>query len=61
MTRLGKQYQVEVQLREYGRTVIHDCTFVFDPQLVKKSGSVGYLYKADSVGDRWMRRLNGQV
>ena len=36
MTVLGKQYQVEVQLREYGRTVIHDCTFVFNPQLVKK-------------------------
>ncbi|WP_109885862.1 tyrosine-type recombinase/integrase [Klebsiella pneumoniae] len=53
MTRLGKQYQVEVQLREYGRRVIHDCTFVFNPQLVKKSGSVGYLYKADSVGDSW--------
>ncbi|PWP01007.1 site-specific integrase [Escherichia coli] len=53
MTRLGRQYQVEVQLREYGRTVIHDCTFVFNPQLVKKSGSVGYLYKADSVGDSW--------
>jgi integrase len=36
MTRLGKQYQIEVQLREYGRTAIHDCTFVFNPQLVKK-------------------------
>ena len=36
MTVLGRQYQVEVQLREYGRTVIHDCTFVFNPQLVKK-------------------------
>ncbi|EOI5834196.1 tyrosine-type recombinase/integrase [Klebsiella aerogenes] len=53
MTRLGRQYQIEVALREYGRTVIHDCTFVFNPQLVKKSGSVGYLYKADSVGDSW--------
>jgi len=53
MTRLGRQYQIEVQLREYGRKAIHDCTFVFNPQLVKKSGNVGYLYKADSVGDSW--------
>ncbi|EML0460893.1 DUF3596 domain-containing protein [Klebsiella michiganensis] len=53
MTRLGRQHRVEVQLREYGRTAIHDCTFVFNPQLVKKSGGVGYLYKADSVGDSW--------
>lgn len=53
MTRLGRQHKVEVNLREYGRTVIHDCTFVFNPQLVKKSGYVGHHYKADSVGDSW--------
>lgn len=27
LTRLGKQYQVEVKLREYGRTDVHPCTF----------------------------------
>lgn len=41
MTRLGRQYQIEVALREYGRTVIHDCTFVFNPQLVKKKWQRG--------------------
>ena len=57
MTRLGKQYQIEVQLREYGRTVIHDCTFVFNPQLVRKSSNVGYHYKVDSIGDSWEAAL----
>lgn len=28
MTTLGKQYQVEVKLREYGRTDVHPCTSV---------------------------------
>ncbi|EKQ1214054.1 TPA: site-specific integrase [Klebsiella pneumoniae] len=57
MTRLGKQYQIEVQLREYGRTAIHDCTFVFNPQLVRKSSNVGYHYKVDSIGDSWETAL----
>lgn len=57
MTRLGKQYQIEVQLREYGRTAIHDCTFVFNPQLVRKSSNVGYHYKVDSIGDSWEAAL----
>ncbi|HGW2955528.1 TPA: tyrosine-type recombinase/integrase [Raoultella ornithinolytica] len=53
ITRLGRQHKVEVLLREYGRSAIHDCTFVFSPQVVKKGGSVGHHYKADSVGDSW--------
>ena len=53
MTRLGKQHQIDVQLREYGRTERHDCTFVFNPQLVRRSAQVGFVYKADSIGDSW--------
>lgn len=53
MTRLGKQHQIDVQLREYGRAEKHDCTFVFNPQLVKRSAMVGFVYKVDSIGDSW--------
>lgn len=53
MTRLGKQHHIDVQLREYGRTERHDCTFVFNPQLVRRSAQVGYVYKVDSIGDSW--------
>ncbi len=53
MTRLGKQYNIKVQLREYGRSVNHECTFVFNPQVVRKSEQVGFVYKVDSVGDSW--------
>jgi integrase len=61
MTRLGRQYQVEVQLREYGRTVIHDCTFVFNPQLVKKVAAWVTCTKPIQLVTHGMRRLNGQV
>lgn len=37
MTRLGPQYQIDVKLREFGRTARHECTFVFNPQLVKNA------------------------
>lgn len=53
MTKLGKQHHIEVQLREYGRTVFHECTFVFNPQMVRRSDQVGFIYKVDSVGDSW--------
>ena len=53
MTKLGKQHHIEVQLREYGRSVPHECTFVFNPQIVKRSDQVGFVYKVDSVGDSW--------
>ncbi|MEL2243126.1 site-specific integrase [Leclercia adecarboxylata] len=53
MTRLGKQHHIDVQLREYGRTERHDCTFVFNPQLVRRSEQVGFVYKVDSIGDSW--------
>jgi len=53
MTRLGKQHQIDVQLREYGRTESHECTFVFNPQLVRRCQQVGIIYKVDSIGDLW--------
>ncbi|MDQ9239991.1 tyrosine-type recombinase/integrase [Escherichia marmotae] len=59
MTRLGKQYQVEVKLREYGRTEMHPCTFVFNPQIVTRNGLAGYHYAVGSINQSWetaMRR-----
>lgn len=53
MTRLGKQYHINVQLREYGRTTQHSCTFVFNPKIVRRSKDVGVIYKVDSFGDSW--------
>lgn len=53
MTRLGKKHQIDVQLREYGRTESHECTFVFNPQLVRRCQQVGIIYKVDSIGDLW--------
>ena len=53
MTRLGKQHQIEVKLREYGRSVTHACTFVFNPQLVRKTPGERNHYKTDSVRGLW--------
>ncbi|ELY4780723.1 DUF3596 domain-containing protein [Cronobacter sakazakii] len=53
MTRLGKQHRIDVQLREYGRTESQDCTFVFNPQLIRRCKHVGHFYKVDSIGDSW--------
>jgi len=53
MTRLGQQHHVNVQLREYGRTTQHNCTFVFNPKMVRRSKDVGVIYKVDSFGDSW--------
>lgn len=53
MTIMGKQHHIEVQLREYNRSVNHECTFVFNPQIVRRCEQVGFIYKVDSVGDSW--------
>ena len=62
LTRLGKQYQVEVKLREYGRTDVHPCTFVFNPQIASGNGRAGHHYAVGSINQSWeaaMRRANG--
>ena len=59
LTRLGKQYQVEVKLREYGRTDVHPCTFVFNPQMASRNGRAGHHYAVGSINQSWeaaMRR-----
>lgn len=53
MTRLGRQYQIEVKLREYGRTEVHPCTFVFNPQIATRNSLAGYHYAVGSVNQIW--------
>lgn len=52
-TRLGKQYQIDVKLREYGRTEQHACTFVFNPQIPRRNKKAGYHYAVGSIGATW--------
>jgi integrase len=53
MTRLGKQYDINVLLREYGRSVNHKCTFVFVPSVTTSNRTVGYHYATGSVKKIW--------
>lgn len=53
LTRLGQKHLVAVKLREYGRTTIHPCTFVFNPQVARVSDRSGYHYAVGSIGTIW--------
>lgn len=53
LTRLGRQFEVEVKLREYGQSVIQPCTFVFSPQCVKRGPRTGYHYAVNSINKIW--------
>lgn len=59
MTRLGKQYEIDVLLREYKKKEVHKCTFVFNPSLHTTNGRSGHHYAVGSVNQSWeaaMRR-----
>ncbi|HEY3984996.1 site-specific integrase [Cedecea sp.] len=53
MTRLGQQYQIEVKLREYGRTTSHSCSFVFNPRITDRGGQSGPHYAVSSINKTW--------
>ncbi|HBA3610914.1 TPA: site-specific integrase [Escherichia coli] len=53
MTRLGKQHLIEIKQREYGRSTTHECTFVFNPQVIKQRQYAGQHYKVDSIRESW--------
>lgn len=53
LTRLGRQFEVEVKLREYGQSVIQPCTFIFSPQCVKRGPRTGYHYAVNSINKIW--------
>ena len=52
-TRMGKQHQIEVHLREFGRTRTDACTFVFVPRLTARNGKGGDWYAPGSFGATW--------
>ncbi|EAA5550515.1 integrase [Salmonella enterica subsp. enterica] len=52
-TRLGKQYQIDVKLREYGRVEQHKCTFVFNPKIARSHSRAGNHYAVNSIGATW--------
>ncbi|ECH6755293.1 TPA: DUF3596 domain-containing protein [Salmonella enterica] len=53
LTKLGKQHQIEVKQREFGRTKTHSCTFVFNPQITDRSGKSREHYAATSLNRIW--------
>lgn len=56
-TRVGKQHSIEVNLREFGRKRIDQCTFVFVPRLTARNGCGGNWYAPGSIGCTWNSML----
>ncbi|HBU6365750.1 TPA: site-specific integrase, partial [Citrobacter freundii] len=52
-TRMGKQHQIDVHLREFGRTRQDECTFVFVPRLTARNGKGGEWYSPGSFSGTW--------
>ncbi|KHS76976.1 integrase [Pectobacterium brasiliense] len=52
-TRMGKQHEIDVNLREFGRTRKDLCTFVFVPRLTARNGRGGSWYAVGSFGATW--------
>lgn len=52
-TRMGKQHQIDVHLREFGRTRRDECTFVFVPRLTARNGKGGEWYSPGSFSGTW--------
>lgn len=53
LTRLGKQHQIEIKLREYGRTTTHPCTFIFCPQITSPAAAGRFHYAVGSLRAMW--------
>ncbi len=53
MTRMSRQTEVTVSLREYGRTRQDACTFVFNPQLTAIHAQDNTYYAVSSLGQTW--------
>lgn len=52
-TRMGKQHEIDVNLREFGRIRVDTCTFVFVPRLTARNGKGGDWYAPGSFGATW--------
>ncbi|RZF18768.1 tyrosine-type recombinase/integrase [Serratia marcescens] len=53
LTRLGRAHDITVSLREYGKTVSHKCTFVFNPSMTATNGRSGQHYSEGTIGQSW--------
>ncbi|HAT4516327.1 TPA: site-specific integrase [Serratia marcescens] len=53
LTRLGRAHDITVSLREYGKTVSHKCTFVFNPSMTATNGRSGHHYSEGTIGQSW--------
>ncbi|WP_312626701.1 site-specific integrase [Scandinavium sp.] len=53
LTRVNRQRQIVVKLREYGRTSIHPCTFVFNPELTRRGRPGANHYSVPSLHSSW--------
>lgn len=52
-TRMGRQHQIDVHLREFGRTRRDECTFVFVPRLTARNGKGDEWYSPGSFSGTW--------
>lgn len=52
-TRMGKQHEITVNLREFGKTRTDECTFVFCPKLTARNGHGGEWYAPGSFAATW--------
>lgn len=57
LTRLAKQHEIVVHLREYGETRIDHCTFVFSPSINAKHGRINERYSLTAINASWTRIL----
>lgn len=53
MTRMGKQHEITVNLRQLDTQRIDMCTFVFDPKVSARNGCGGNWYSLGAIGSTW--------
>ncbi|MBL3522801.1 DUF3596 domain-containing protein [Serratia plymuthica] len=53
LTRLSTTHSVTVNLREYGKKRIDDCTFIFSPRITARNGTSADWYKPGAFNSAW--------
>ncbi len=53
LTRLGLTYDINVSLREFGKSVTQKCTFVFNPSITARNGKSSPHYSEGSISQSW--------
>lgn len=57
MTRLGECHDITVNLREFAKKRVDQCTFVFCPKISARNGNGGHWYSPGSIGTAWNTML----